>query len=269
MSFRDSPDTDITLVSVAWQISERNTRLPWQIAVDILLCEVDELERILVIEDDVDVQKALKHRFDTAGYNTEICNDGFAGLQSFRSLGANAVVLDLCLPGIPGKQVCRALRDECASVPIIILSALSEVSEKVLLLELGADDYVTKPFSPRELLARVQAHIERRLRIARNDIDTTAFGDISVDFRKMEVTRNGEHMSLTPQEFKLLKYLVENPERVISRDEILNQVWGSENYPSTRTVDNHVLRLRRKLEKDSARPAHFQTVHAVGYRFVP
>jgi DNA-binding response OmpR family regulator len=227
------------------------------------------VERILVIEDDADVQKALKHRFETAGYNVEICQDGLVGLQSFRSAAPKAVVLDLCLPGMPGKQVCRALRDESGSVPIIVLSALSEVSEKVLLLELGADDYVTKPFSPRELLARVQAHIERRIRIATEDVSATAFGDISVDFKKMEVTRNGEQVPLTPQEFKLLKYLVDNPERVISRDEILNQVWGCENYPSTRTVDNHVLRLRRKLEQDSASPVHFQTVHAVGYRFIP
>jgi two-component system, OmpR family, alkaline phosphatase synthesis response regulator PhoP len=227
------------------------------------------VERILVIEDDADVQKALTHRFETAGYNVETCSDGLIGLQSFRSLAAKAVVLDLCLPGMSGKQVCRELREECASVPIIVLSALSEVSEKVLLLELGADDYVTKPFSPRELLARVQAHIERRARIAANDIDTAVFGNISVDFTKMAVNRNGEQILLTPQEFRLLKYLVQNPERVISRDEMLNQVWGTENYPSTRTVDNHVLRLRRKLEKDSGNPVHFQTVHAVGYRFVP
>jgi DNA-binding response OmpR family regulator len=227
------------------------------------------VERILVIEDDADVQSALKHRFETAGYNVAICGDGTAGLEAFRSLAPNAVVLDLCLPGIPGKQVCRELREKCASVPIVVLSALSEVSDKVLLLELGADDYVTKPFSPRELLARVQAHIERRIRIANKDVESTEFGDVAVNFRKMEVSRNGEDVLLTPQEFKLLKYLVDNPERVISRDEILNQVWGCENYPSTRTVDNHVLRLRRKLERDSASPVHFVTVHAVGYRFLP
>lgn len=227
------------------------------------------MERILVIEDDADVQSALRHRFETAGYSVVVCNDGPSGLQSFQSLDAKAVVLDLCLPGLPGKEVCRGLREQSRSVPIIVLSALSEVSEKVLLLELGADDYVTKPFSPRELLARVQAHIHRRVRITGDDIRTTAFGELSVDFRKMEVTRKGQHVPLTPQEFKLLKYLVENPERVISRDEILNQVWGCESYPSTRTVDNHVLRLRRKLETDSANPIHFQTVHAVGYMFVP
>jgi DNA-binding response OmpR family regulator len=227
------------------------------------------VERILVIEDDADIQAALKHRFETAGYAVDVYGDGMTGLESFRSVSPKAVVLDLCLPGMPGKDVCRELREESGSVPIIVLSALSEISEKVLLLELGADDYVTKPFSPRELLARVQGHIERRVRISRDSVDTTTFGDLVVDFKKMEVSRNGEHVPLTPQEFKLLKYLVENPERVIARDEILNQVWGCDNYPSTRTVDNHVLRLRRKLEKDSSNPIHFQTVHAVGYRFCP
>jgi DNA-binding response OmpR family regulator len=227
------------------------------------------VERILVIEDDADVQSALKHRFEGAGYAVDFCDDGLTGLQSFRSNAPTAVVLDLCLPGVAGKDVCRQLREQSRSVPIIVLSALTEVSDKVLLLELGADDYVTKPFSPRELLARVQAHIQRQVRISSDDVSITEFGDLSVDFRKMEVSKNGESIPLAPQEFKLLKYLVENPERVISRDEILNQVWGYENYPSTRTVDNHVLRLRRKLETDSANPLHFQTVHAVGYRFLP
>ncbi len=253
----------------AWHISKLPLSDHGKLLSASLVAEVNEVERILVIEDDADVQNALKHRFETAGYSVEVCSDGVTGLESFRSLAAKAVVLDLCLPGMPGKEVCRELREESSSVPIVVLSALSEVSEKVLLLELGADDYVTKPFSPRELLARVQAHIQRRVRIASKDLDSTVFGDVSVDFRKMEVSRNGEHVPLTPQEFKLLKYLVENPERVISRDEILNQVWGYEQYPSTRTVDNHVLRLRRKLERDSTNPAHFQTVHAVGYRFLP
>jgi DNA-binding response OmpR family regulator len=234
-----------------------------------MLAEVNRVDRILVIEDDVDVQAALKHRFESAGYAVDVYKDGMTGLQSFRLVAPQAVVLDLGLSGMPGKDVCRELREESGSVPIIVLSALSEVAEKVLLLGLGADDYVTKPFSPRELLARVQAHIERRVRITSHPIDTTSFGNLIVDFTKMEVSRNGEHVPLTPQEFKLLKYLVENPERVISRDEILNQVWGCNNYPSTRTVDNHILRLRSKLEEDSANPVHFQTVHAVGYKFRP
>ena len=151
-------------------------------------------------------------------------------------------------------------------MPIIVLSATSDVSDKVLLLELGADDYVTKPFSPRELLARVRAALRRTVRPIVTD--KFSFADISVDFTKMEVIRDGKSLALTAQEFKTLKFMVQNPERVITRDELLNEVWGYHNYPSTRTVDNHILKLRQKLEKDPANPVHFRTIHGVGYKFV-
>ena len=150
---------------------------------------------------------------------------------------------------------------------VIILSAASEVTDKVLLLELGADDYVTKPFSPRELLARVRAVLRRSIRGATGDVFT--FDDISVDFAKMQLMRSGAEVTLTAQEFKLLKFMVHNAERVVSREELLNEVWGYQHYPTTRTVDTHVLKLRQKLERDPANPVHFQTVHRAGYRFVP
>src|SRR6266567_4214887 len=137
---------------------------------------------------------------------------------------------------------------------------------KVLLLELGADDYVTKPFSPRELLARVRAALRRTTRPSVTD--TFSFDDIFIDFTKMEIVREGRIIALTAQEFKTLKFMVQNPERVITRDELLNEVWGYHNYPSTRTVDNHILKLRQKLERDPANPVHFRTVHGVGYKFV-
>jgi DNA-binding response OmpR family regulator len=151
-------------------------------------------------------------------------------------------------------------------LPIVVLSATSDVSDKVLLLELGADDYVTKPFSPRELLARVRAALRHTLR--RPSITVVSFDDITIDFKKMEVQRSGKLVILTAQEFKTLKFLVENADRVISRDELLNDVWGYQNYPSTRTVDNHILKLRQKLERDPASPVHFRTVHGMGYKFV-
>jgi DNA-binding response OmpR family regulator len=223
--------------------------------------------RILVIEDDLTVQRALQHTFESAGYTVSLC-DGSNGIEdTFKSSLPTAVVLDLCLPMRPGKEVCRALKSKHPSVPVIILSAVTDVSDKVLLLELGADDYVTKPFSPRELLARVEAAMRRSAPPIGKDV--FAFGDAAVNFSAMTVTRKGVTVQLTPQEFKLLKFFVDHQDRVVTRDELLNEVWGYGSYPSTRTVDNHVLRLRHKLEKDPTEPLHFRTVHSVGYKFVP
>jgi DNA-binding response OmpR family regulator len=189
------------------------------------------------------------------------------GLEACRSFPPSAVVLDLNLPGQKGQDVCREIKRETPSLPVVVLSATSDVTDKVVLLELGADDYVTKPFSPRELLARVQAAVRRSTRAV--SVEAFGFGDIAVDFTKMTVSRNGTQIGLTAQEFKLLKFLIANQERAISRDELLNEVWGYDHYPSTRTVDNHILRLRHKLEGDPSEPIHFRTVRAVGYRFIP
>ena len=224
------------------------------------------VDRILVVEDDRAVQKALIRLFEAEGYAVQIAGDGNAAVETFRSAVPSAVVLDLRLPGISGREVCREFKQSSPSVPIIVLSATSDVSDKVLLLELGADDYVTKPFSPRELLARVRAALRRTLRP--QITERFSFGDVSIDFTKMEIVREGRTIALTAQEFKTLKFMVQNAERVITRDELLNEVWGYHNYPSTRTVDNHILKLRQKLEKDPANPVHFRTVHGVGYKFV-
>jgi len=223
-------------------------------------------ERILVVEDDHAVQKALKRLFETEGFAIEISGDGKSALEAFRRITPSAVVLDLRLPQMLGRDVCREIKQMAPTVPIIVLSATTDVSDKVLLLELGADDYVTKPFSPRELLARVRAALRRAVR--KESADLVSFDGISVDFAKMEVIRDGETIVLTAQEFKTLKFLMQNAERVISRDELLNEVWGYQNYPSTRTVDNHILKLRQKLERDPANPTHFRTVHGMGYKFV-
>ena len=224
-------------------------------------------EKILVIEDDRAIQRALKRLFETEDYGVHISEDGSAGLEAFRSVRPSLVVLDLRLPGTPGREVCREIKDEAPQLPIIILSAKTDVSDKVLLLELGADDYVTKPFSPRELLARVRTVMRRASVPAIGTVYT--FGDVTVDFPKMELSRFGQPVALTPQEFKVLKYFAENRERVISREELLNQVWGYNCYPSTRTVDAHILNLRQKLEKDPANPVYFLTVHGAGYKFAP
>jgi two-component system, OmpR family, alkaline phosphatase synthesis response regulator PhoP len=224
------------------------------------------VDRILVVEDDRAVQRALKRLFEAEGYAVQAVADGTLAVEVFRSSAPSAVVLDLRLPGIPGREVCSELKKHAPNVPIIVLSAASDVSDKVLLLELGADDYVTKPFSPRELLARVRAALRRTIRSS--PAEKFSFGDVHIDFTKMEVVRDGKTVALTAQEFKTLKFMAENAERVITRDELLNEVWGYHNYPSTRTVDNHILKLRQKLEKDPANPVHFRTVHGVGYKFV-
>jgi DNA-binding response OmpR family regulator len=225
------------------------------------------MDRILVIEDDPKVQRAMSRLFEPEGFAVEIAGTGEMGLQAFTARQPNVVILDLRMPGMGGREVCQQIKRRAPAMPIIVVSATSDVMDKVLLLELGADDYVTKPFSPRELLARTRAALRRSVRVPNEE--RFAFDEVHVDFTRMQLTRSGEPVTMTAQEFKVLKFMVENRERVISRDELLNEVWGYQDYPSTRTVDNHILKLRQKLEQEPANPAHFLTVHGVGYRFVP
>lgn len=224
--------------------------------------------QILIVEDDPQMQKVLQRIFREQGYGVTVCGDGKSGLDAFHSIRPSAVILDLVLPNIFGRDLCKMMKAEQPGVPVIIVSAISEVADKVLLLELGADDYVTKPFSPRELMARLQAALRRPQKQAAV-ISTYSFGECEIDFAKMSARRAGKPVTLTAHEFKLLKYFVENPERVLSREELLNEVWGYNSYPTTRTVDNQILKLRQKLEPDAADPHHLQTVYGAGYRFVP
>jgi len=227
---------------------------------------VGPMGRILVVEDDPAVQKALKRLFESEGYAVEVQANGKSALESFQAAPPAVIILDLRLPQLSGSDLCKEVKAREPALPIVVLSATSDVSDKVLLLELGADDYVTKPFSPRELLARVRAALRHTSRTPSAKL--VSFDGISIDFKKMEVLRDGKLVVLTAQEFKTLQFLVQNADRVISRDELLNTVWGYQNYPSTRTVDNHILRLRQKLERDPANPVHFRTVHGMGYKFV-
>jgi DNA-binding response OmpR family regulator len=224
------------------------------------------LGRVLVVEDDPSIQKVLKRLFEAGGYAVEIHGNGQSALESFQAFPPAIIVLDLRLPKLSGRDLCKEVKTESPTLPIVVLSAASDISDKVLLLELGADDYVTKPFSPRELLARVRAALRHTPRAS--SISVVRFDNISLDLKKMEVLRDGEVVMLTAQEFKTLQFLVQNPDRVISRDELLKEAWGYQNHPSTRTVDNHILRLRQKLERDFAQPVHFRTVHGTGYKFV-
>jgi DNA-binding response OmpR family regulator len=236
------------------------------------------VDTVLVVEDSRAMQRTLQRLFESDSLQVQIASDGPSGLELFRKQLPCAVVLDLKLPGISGKELCREFKSIAASVPIVVLSANSEVEDKVLLLELGADDYVTKPFSPKELLARVRRAMRRTgagsppvTQVPSKSVqhEVLTFGDARIDFTSMEATRAGKAITLTSQEFKLLKYLAASAGRVVSREELLNEVWGYQNYPSTRTVDNHVLRLRQKLEPDPATPRFLMTMHGAGYKFSP
>jgi len=222
---------------------------------------------ILVVEDDPRMQKVLHRTFRELGYSVTVCGDGKTGLDAFHSIRPSAVILDLVLPNITGRDLCKTMKAERPETPIIVVSAINEVADKVLLLELGADDYVTKPFSPRELTARLQVALRRQQKPS--TVTTYTFGDCTIDFARMTAHRAGQPVTLTAHEFKLLKYFVEHAERVLSREELLNEVWGYNSYPTTRTVDNQLLKLRQKLEVNFAEPQHFQTVYGAGYKFVP
>jgi DNA-binding response OmpR family regulator len=224
---------------------------------------------IVLIEDDTRIQKTLRRLFEGENYRVDVLSDGVRANEATNAPGVEAVVLDLMLPKISGREVCRSIKEQKPNLPVVILSAVSEVADKVLLLELGADDYMTKPFSPRELLARVQAAIRRSNRMGAKSSPSRGFKDVIVDLEQMEVTRAGTPVSLTAQEFKLLRYFFENPMRVISRQQLLTEVWGYESYPTTRTVDNQILKLRQKLEPNPTEPRYLRTIHGAGYKFVP
>jgi len=225
------------------------------------------MSSILVIEDDENIQRVLERLFSAEHYDVRTTSEGKQGWEAFVAASPDAVILDLMLPGMSGRELCRSIKESSPDTPVLVLSAISDVADKVLLLELGADDYVTKPFSPRELLARVEAAIRRAHRT--RACPSAAFGDVQVDFTRMRATRKGAPVVLTAHEFKLLRFFLENAERVLTREELLNEVWGYNSYPSTRTVDNQILKLRQKLEPNPAEPVHFCTVHGAGYRFVP
>src|ERR1700728_4346959 len=225
------------------------------------------LGTILIIEDDPRMQKVLRRIFTEKRYAAVVAGDGQTGLELFRSERPLAVILDLILPHISGRELCQTFKSQASEIPIVVLSAITEVADKVLLRELGADDYVTKPFSPRELTARVQAAIRRQRKPSVSN--TFRFGDCEIDFRSMTARRAGVPVVLTAHEFKLLKFFTQNIDRVLTREVLLNEVWGYNAYPTTRTVDNQILKLRQKLETDPANPKHLLTIYGAGYKFLP
>jgi len=224
---------------------------------------------ILLVEDEPGLQLTLSDRLRSEGYEVETAGDGDLGFARASEESFDLIVLDVMLPGKNGLDVCRDLRQAGVDTPILMLTARGQVADKVVGLKLGADDYLTKPFENLELLARIEALMRRSVTSATvHAIDSYEFGGLSVDFRKAEVERNGEAVELSAREFQLLRYFIENRGSVLSRDELLNNVWGYDAMPSTRTVDVHVAWLRRKIEANPKHPEHIRTVHGMGYKFV-
>ncbi len=226
-------------------------------------------KRILLVEDEPGLQLTLSDRLRSEGYEVEISGDGDTAYERASEETFDLIVLDVMLPGKNGFDVCRDLRRDGMTQPILMLTARDQVADKVVGLKLGADDYLTKPFENLELLARIEALLRRSATSATiHSADSYEFGDVSVDFRKAEVVRGGTPVELSAREFQLLRYFIENRGSVLSRDELLNNVWGYDAMPSTRTVDVHVAWLRRKIEANPKHPEHIRTVHGMGYKFV-
>jgi DNA-binding response OmpR family regulator len=220
-----------------------------------------------VVDDEPTLIATLRFNLEKEGYDVDSANDGAEGLELARAHPPDLVILDLLLPGLSGLDVCRILRKE-SMVPIIILTAKGEEVDKVVGLELGADDYVTKPFGMRELMARVRRHLHRSVRTSAERVDAVLeAGPLRVDLVRRQVTRDGEEVPLKPKEFDLLVYFMRHREQVLTRDQLLEGVWGYEAFGQTRTVDVHVGRLREKVEEAPSRPARIVTVRNIGYRF--
>jgi DNA-binding response OmpR family regulator len=226
------------------------------------------MSRILVVEDDPAILRGLVDNLRLESYEVVTAADGEAGDRLVHEAPPDLIVLDLMLPKLSGYELCRKLRSEGLTTPILMLTARGEETDRVLGLDLGADDYVTKPFSIRELLARIRALL-RRTQVSSALPDELRFGDVTVNFPSYEASRGGAPVEMTPKEYQLLRLLAARSGAVVTRDELLNEVWGYDSYPNTRTVDNHVASLRAKLEPDKSGARHIQTVHGVGYKFVP
>jgi DNA-binding response OmpR family regulator len=222
---------------------------------------------VLIVEDDPAILRALRDNLEDEQHKVLTASDGELGFRMAREKTPDIVVLDLMLPTMSGLEICRKLRAEGFSAPILMVTARGDETDRVLGLDLGADDYVTKPFGIRELLARVRALL-RRGRAAETAPDALRLGDIAVDFRKWVAQKGDAPLDLTRKEFGILRMLAAKAGEAVTREDLLNEVWGYENYPTTRTVDNHIASLRAKIEEDPAEPRRLVTVFGVGYRLI-
>ena len=227
------------------------------------------MTRILVVEDDPAILRGLQDNLVFESYEVLTAADGEAGLQMIRSAKPDLVILDLMLPKLNGYEVCRQARADKLTMPILMLTARGDEADRIVGLDLGADDYVTKPFSIRELLARIRALLRRARPGGPAEPDVLHFDDVEIDFKRYEARRSGRLVEMTRKEFGVLRLLASRTGEVVTREELLTEVWGYEALPTTRTVDNHVASLRAKLERNPAEPTHLHTVHGVGYKWTP
>ena len=224
------------------------------------------MPRVLIVEDDESMAVALRDGFMFEGYDVRVAKDGAAGLRLATEGSHDLIILDVMLPQVSGLDICKRVRSNGSNVPIIMLTARGQEIDKVLGLKIGADDYVTKPFSFLELMARVEALLRRSSSFAEH-LENYTFGDVEVDFRSSEATKKDEPIALSPREFKLLRFLIEHRGEVVPRERLLDAVWGYDDVPFTRTVDMHIAKLRKKIEDTPADPTFIVTVHRMGYKF--
>ena len=225
-------------------------------------------EKILIIEDEEDLVKGLKLNLVDEGYEVDYALNGKEGLEKALKGKTDLILLDIMLPGMNGLEICKELRQKKVDIPILMLTARGEEIDKVIGLEIGADDYISKPFSIRELLARIKAHLRRENRSGDTMPGVFQLESMKIDFDHYKVIRKDDEIDLTSLEVDVLRYLIGKDGKVVSRDDLLDKVWGYEKYPTTRTIDNHILKLRKKIEIDPNHPRHILTVYGGGYRFV-
>jgi len=223
---------------------------------------------ILIIEDDISILRGLKDNLIFEGYQVLTCTDGREGLNTALNKHVDLLLLDIMLPGINGYEICRKLKKDKPGLPIIMITARGSEMDTVAGLDIGADDYITKPFSIPELLARVRA-VLRRSSAEETEIGSYAFGDVSMDFKKHETRIRQKPVQLSTKEYDIMKYFIEHENEVVHRHDLLEKVWGFDITPTTRTVDNYILELRKKLEHDPSQPKHILTIRGAGYKFVP
>jgi two-component system alkaline phosphatase synthesis response regulator PhoP len=225
------------------------------------------MKKILIIEDEQDLIKGLKLNLSDEGFEVGWAVNGVEGLRKAIEEAPDLIILDIMLPEMDGLEVCRKLRQKNINIPVIMLTAKGGEIDKVVGLEIGADDYMTKPFSIRELLARIKARLRHAEREGKSVPELYSFSDIEIDFNKFKIKRKGKEQDLTSLETDILKYFVIHREEVVSRNDLLDKIWGYDSYPTTRTVDNHILKLRKKIEEDPSHPRYILSVYGGGYRF--